>query len=195
MSQHPLYADWNYTLRHGFNLLVHGPGSKRTLLNTFASMYTHNMHAVCVDAYKPKLDLKAILTSICTDILMLERIPARKNMPQDSIDVEQTSAAFDKILHLVELIRAHTSHATEFCLVIHNIDGAELQNAQAQLALSMLADNRFVHIIASADNVNAQLCKMIAPTHFLSLLSSVEHHHASKIQMVLPVRTNLSTIH
>jgi hypothetical protein len=97
-------------------------------------------------------------------LLGIESIPSKKNAVWDYADSsalgmeEASGTGFDRILYLVELIRLHTNHNTEFCILIHNIDGSELQSNQAQLALSMLADCRFIHIIATVDNINAQLC-------------------------------------
>jgi origin recognition complex subunit 2 len=45
-------------------------------------------------------------------------------------------------------------------LIIHNIDGNNLRDANVQNMLSELASNNFIHILASVDHVNSSLRKL-----------------------------------
>ena len=48
----------------------------------------------------------------------------------------------------------------DFFLVIHNIDGTMLRADRAQMVLSLLAEVRGFHIIASIDHINAPMSKL-----------------------------------
>jgi origin recognition complex subunit 2 len=47
------------------------------------------------------------------------------------------------------------------CLLIHNIDGPALRDAESQQCLAQLSCCPHVHIVASIDHVNAPLCKFL----------------------------------
>jgi hypothetical protein len=49
----------------------------------------------------------------------------------------------------------------DFYLVVHNIDGAMLRGEKTQTILSLLAQVEGVHILASVDQINAPLSKLV----------------------------------
>lgn len=49
------------------------------------------------------------------------------------------------------------------CLLIHNIDGPALRDAESQQYLAQVSCCPQVHVVASVDHVNAPLCKFLAP--------------------------------
>ncbi len=53
--------------------------------------------------------------------------------------------------------RLYFPEREDLFLVVHNIDGTMLRGEKAQLALSLLARVRGVHLIASLDHINAPL--------------------------------------
>lgn len=50
--------------------------------------------------------------------------------------------------------------ADDIYILIHNLDGIELQNHKTQHVLSRICSLRNVHLIASIDRVNAALSKL-----------------------------------
>ncbi len=69
-------------------------------------------------------------------------------------------------------------------LIIHNIDGNNLRDANVQNMLSELASNDFIHILASVDHLNSSLCKYklnkfyLIVSHFQLLLNWSMGHHS-----------------
>lgn len=49
------------------------------------------------------------------------------------------------------------------CLLIHNIDGPALCDAESQQYLAQVSCCPQVRLVASVDHVNAPLCKFLAP--------------------------------
>jgi hypothetical protein len=49
------------------------------------------------------------------------------------------------------------------CLLIHNIDGPALRDAESQQCLAQVSCCPQICIVASVDHVNAPLCKFLAP--------------------------------
>jgi origin recognition complex subunit 2 len=47
------------------------------------------------------------------------------------------------------------------CLLIHNIDGPALRDAESQQCLAQVSCCPQIHIVASVDHVNAPLCKLL----------------------------------
>lgn len=48
------------------------------------------------------------------------------------------------------------------CLLIHNVDGPALRDAESQQCLAQISCCPQVHVVASIDHVNAPLCKFLA---------------------------------
>ena len=58
------------------------------------------------------------------------------------------------------------------CLLIHNIDGPALRDAESQQCLAQVSCCPHICIVASVDHVNAPLCKFMALTPLASSLSN-----------------------
>jgi origin recognition complex subunit 2 len=50
-----------------------------------------------------------------------------------------------------------TTQSMHIFMIVHNIDGEALRSSQVQMILSRLAATPRIHLIASVDNINAQL--------------------------------------
>lgn len=61
----------------------------------------------------------------------------------------------------------------DFYLVIHNIDGAMLRSEKTQNILSLLAQVRGIHLIASVDHINAPLSKQ---NTYMSVVNVYMHY-------------------
>ena len=129
------FKDWNLYLRNDFNLLIHGIGSKKTLLTEFCDTYLSSLPQVVVLGYLPTLHPKKIIKNILTQVYNMKAVPAR-------LDLQ---------------IQAIQRKPIEFVLVVHNIDGIALRTAEAQNLLSSLAALENVHLIASLDHIRAEI--------------------------------------
>ncbi|QRW19969.1 C-14 sterol reductase ERG24 [Rhizoctonia solani] len=134
-----LFPHWLDELLEGFNLLFYGVGSKRTLLNEFATEYlSAEGHVVVVNGYLPTVGPADILTS-------LEQIPG-------ILDIPLTGSGAEARAHRI----ASSVEQTIF-VVVHNIDASQLRTARAQRVLSILASAENVHLVGTVDHVNSGL--------------------------------------
>ncbi|XP_074652977.1 uncharacterized protein LOC141907275 [Tubulanus polymorphus] len=139
------FSKWIYQLCNGFNLLFHGVGSKRNLLERFRADVIREYTHLVINGYFPSLTIKHILNSITEDLL------------------DQNPTVFNNPIDHVEFIRDYYSakdfdgDRQDLFLVIHNIDGPMLRAEKVQSVLSLLALIPNIHIIASIDHINAPL--------------------------------------
>ncbi|KAH6759580.1 origin recognition complex second largest subunit 2 [Perilla frutescens var. hirtella] len=61
-SYKKLYTEWVYILRYGFGLLMYGFGSKKALIEDFASTALTNYSVVVVNGYLQSINLKQVLS-------------------------------------------------------------------------------------------------------------------------------------
>ncbi|KAJ6484380.1 origin recognition complex, subunit 2 [Mycena vitilis] len=114
-------------LNEGFNLVCYGFGSKRKLLNDFASSRCSKAgHVVVVNGFQPELSVKDMLNSI-------ENIRGIASMSLPS----------NTQRHLY--------------LVVHNINAFFVRTPKAKACLSLLALHPHIHLIASVDHLNSPL--------------------------------------
>ncbi|KAH7337214.1 origin recognition complex, subunit 2 [Rhizoctonia solani] len=134
-----LFPHWLDELLEGFNLLFYGVGSKRTILNEFASEHlSAEGHVVVVNGYIPTVGPADILTS-------LEEIPG---ILDNHLVGSGAEARAHRVASFVE---------EQVFLVIHNIDAAQLRTARAQRVLSILASAENVHVVGTVDHINSGL--------------------------------------
>ncbi len=123
-------------LRFGFNILIHGVGSKKKLIEKFIHAHLENEYYLVLTGYHPNLNLKSLFRNIITDIL-------------DMADVPKT---FDE---QIDVIRRHLD--VPLYIVVHNIDGTCLRDSDIQYQLSELATIQHIHFIATVDHINSAL--------------------------------------
>ncbi|RDB27623.1 Origin recognition complex subunit 2 [Hypsizygus marmoreus] len=141
-SRDLLFSRFMRELADGFNILAYGFGSKRRVLNQFATEYCSKAgYVVIANGFQPDFTLKDLIISI-------ENIPGilSADLPSSTIE-NQAKRIYDffapKNRHLY--------------LVIHNIDGAPLRAPKAKSCLALLALNPRIHVVASIDHINAPL--------------------------------------
>lgn len=132
------FNKWMLQMCNGFNILLYGVGSKHSLMENFRTQHLSNFSHVVVNGYFPNITIKQILNSITEGIL-------------------ECSETFNCVVEHCNYIRKRFSIETykNWFLVIHNIDGFRAE--KFQMILSLLAQTRGVHIIASIDHINASL--------------------------------------
>jgi origin recognition complex subunit 2 len=139
-----LFTRFMRELKEGFNLLMYGYGSKRRVLNHFATDYCSKAgHVVVANGFQPDFSLKDLLNSI-------ENVPGILTLDMPSTTIEsQTKRIYDFF--------AEPSQKRHLYIIIHNIDASPLRSAKAKSCLALLALNLRIHIVASIDHINAPL--------------------------------------
>ena len=135
-------------LEQGFNLLFYGYGSKRALLNRFATeVCSKRGHVIVLNGSQPKASIKDLLTAI-------EAIPVVQKFTE-SADVATGTSNESQLAR----IRAcfSSSDIKPLFLLIHNIDSPNLRSPKVKSQLAALASHTRIHLIASIDHVNAPL--------------------------------------
>ncbi|KAH8383080.1 hypothetical protein KR009_006661 [Drosophila setifemur] len=134
------FPKWMYILNEGFNILLYGLGSKRSLLQAFHQEILAQQTVLVVNGFFPSLTLKDVLDSIIGEILDAGVSPAN---PHEAVDMIEEEFSLIPETHLF--------------LIVHNIDGAMLRNVKAQAILSRLAKVPNIHLLASIDHINTPL--------------------------------------
>ncbi|XP_072742850.1 origin recognition complex subunit 2 [Anoplolepis gracilipes] len=132
------FSMWQFIMEEGYSLLIHGLGSKRSLINDFHNEIISDHPTLVINGFFPSLSIKDILDNIM-DLLDLE-CPTNHN----------------DCLELIEKMLRNNSDDRLY-LIIHNIDGIMLRSSKAQNVLAGLAAIPNIRIIASVDHVNAPL--------------------------------------
>ncbi|KAG5654541.1 hypothetical protein H0H81_000062, partial [Sphagnurus paluster] len=139
-----LFSRFMRELAEGFNLLMYGFGSKRAVLNQFATSACAKVgHVVVANGFQPEFTLKDLLGSI-------EQVPglvAYADLPSTTPET-QSRRIYDFFASKAK---------RDLYLIIHNIDAAPLRAPKAKSCLSLLALNPRIHIVASVDHINAPL--------------------------------------
>ncbi|KJA16685.1 hypothetical protein HYPSUDRAFT_286025 [Hypholoma sublateritium FD-334 SS-4] len=139
-----IFSRFMCELNEGFNILCYGLGSKRRLLNQFATTHCSKQgHVVVANGFQPDFVLKDLLCSI-------EDIPGLW-------DGDLPTTTIEKQARRIHDAFSQPSQTVPLYIIIHNIDAAPLRAAKAKSILSLLAHNRQIHLIASIDHINAPL--------------------------------------
>ena len=131
--------DWTIYLDEGYNVLLYGLGSKRSLLHSYCNQDLQYKDKMIVNGFFSKISIKSILSDICSDIIGLKSF---------SLEVEEM---------LNTVISYYSKLSNKLFLVVHNIDGINLRPHYCQVVLSKLANAPGINMIASIDHINASL--------------------------------------
>ncbi|KAI7748478.1 hypothetical protein M8C21_009301 [Ambrosia artemisiifolia] len=156
-SYKSLYNEWLFELRYGFGLLLYGFGSKKTLIEDFASTALTEYSVIVVNGYLQSINLKQVamaMAEVLWDQLKLQLRSASGSLPKSQQPFN--SRSMDDLIAFLD-----GPHAPEnecfVCLVIHNIDGPGLRDSESQHLLARIAACSHVRVVASIDHVNAPL--------------------------------------
>jgi origin recognition complex subunit 2 len=123
-----------FQLDHGFNLLLHGYGSKISVISSFAAFLAdHGETVVEVNGFSPSVSMKQVLNDICADLI--------------GNNAHTIDAQVDSIIEWV-------AEGNRFYLAVHNIDGAMMTKPKTRDVLAKLCVGG-VGLIASIDHQNA----------------------------------------
>lgn len=152
-----LYSKWLFELRCGLGLLMYGFGSKKLLLEDFASAALIDYDVVVINGFLPSINIKQVLVTIA-ELLNDKLKGKRKDLAGNRQKMKQqfNTQSIDDLLTFLneEVMDVKDSFV---CLVIHNIDGPALRDLELQQYLARMACCSNVRVIASIDHVNAPL--------------------------------------
>lgn len=134
------FGKWMMAFSKGFNVILHGLGSKQHLIHKFCQIHLFHRPTMVVNGFFPTLVVKDILNSINTDILKA-KFPHRSN--HEAVDA--IAAAFK------------SSPNTHLFLIVHNLDGPMIRKTKDQHIISRLAKIPNIHLLASIDHINAPM--------------------------------------
>ncbi|KAK1436584.1 hypothetical protein QVD17_02366 [Tagetes erecta] len=156
-SYKSLYNEWVFELRYGFGLLLYGFGSKKTLLEDFASTALTEYSVIVVNGYLQAINLKQVAMAMAE--VLWEQLKLQPGSAFVGLHKNQqpfNSRSMDDLIAFLD-----GPHASEnecfICLVIHNIDGPGLRDSDTQHLLARIAACSHVRVVASIDHVNAPL--------------------------------------
>ncbi|CAH9111214.1 unnamed protein product [Cuscuta epithymum] len=155
-----LYSEWKFVLRCGFGLLMHGFGSKKALIDDFASTTLTEYSVVVVNGYLPSINLKQVVIALAE--LLWDQLKALQKISSGSKSKNQQPFNTRSVDNLIEFLNEpplDTNDKDEclVCVVVHNIDGPGLREPDNQQLLARVASCSHVRIVASIDNINAPL--------------------------------------
>ncbi|KAG6466760.1 hypothetical protein ZIOFF_075426 [Zingiber officinale] len=156
-SYRNLYPKWLFELRCGFGLLMYGFGSKKALLEDFASTSLTDFGVVVINGYLPSNNLKQALITLA-EVLSDQLKHERKSSTRSKSNTEHTfsSLSIEDLLSFLN-VQLPQDNNCFVCVIIHNIDGPSLRDPDSQQYLAQLASCSRVRMVASIDHVNAPL--------------------------------------
>lgn len=138
------FAQWQFELSQGFNVLLYGYGSKRKLLMEFAKqVYTTPSSLVVVNGYVPTLTVKDILSTVAEALLGRGHTVRLGSNPNEMLD---------NVLALLD-----DEEVTGLTLMIHNLDGESIRTERAQVLIARLCAHTKVSLVATIDHIRAPL--------------------------------------
>ncbi|PSS17244.1 Origin of replication complex subunit like [Actinidia chinensis var. chinensis] len=156
-SYKSFYLDWGFELRCGFGLLMYGFGSKKALLEDFASTALTECGVLVINGYLPSINLKQVMIALAD--LLWDQLKTQRRIPLGtSSKVQQpfNSRSMDDLLAFLDGPQVEGDECF-ICVVIHNIDGPGLRDSDTQQYLARISACSHIRVVASIDHVNAPL--------------------------------------
>ncbi|GAA97104.1 uncharacterized protein L969DRAFT_90529 [Mixia osmundae IAM 14324] len=145
---------WLLELHQGFDLLFRGLGSKRKLLNRFASkvLAKHGQVIIC-NAFMSTYSITDTLASLESAATSESRLDgaAAIQPPSDAGDKHEERA------HSICYALRRRAAGDNIFLVIHSVDALQCQSARAQSVLAILAASPRIALVASVEHLRATL--------------------------------------
>ena len=148
------YLNWLIELKSGFNLLFYGVGSKKSVLEDFGKLFCcRDPQAITlrVNGFMDDLLMKQFMEKLVEVIINKTEKTAIRN------DRDPVKRAENVVRYLEEEGVQRNLRYRYFYLIVHNITGKALRKKKIQRALSVLANCRFIHLIASIDHIHGML--------------------------------------
>ncbi|XP_027090943.1 origin of replication complex subunit 2-like [Coffea arabica] len=151
------YQEWVCELRCGFGLLMYGFGSKRTLLEDFASTALTEYSVVVINGYLQSINLKQVVITLAE--LLCDQLKAQQKFTSGSLHKHQQPFDTRSMDDLIAFLDQHHLEDSDsfICVLVHNIDGPGLRDPDTQQYLARIAACSNIRVVASIDHVNALL--------------------------------------
>ncbi|BGP21785.1 DNA replication origin binding protein [Rhodotorula toruloides] len=178
------FSRWMWEMEQGFNILLGGLGSKRTVLNAFAEKARTRGNVVVINGFDTAATLVDLVTAL-EDLIRAQegqnageeddeeltssRKRRRTAAPAKSKGKGKAAAAYStsrpvsalesRVRRLCASIQAAAKAQAlrSIFLVIHSLDGPSLRLPKTISLLALLAAETHIHLIASVDHVRASL--------------------------------------
>lgn len=138
------FAQWQFELSQGFNVLLYGYGSKRKLLMEFAKkIHTTLSSLVVVNGYVPTLTVKDILGTIVNSLLGQGHNIKPGSNPNEMLD---------NVLAILD-----SEDTIRLILMIHNLDGESIRAERSQVLIARLCAHPKISLVATIDHIRAPL--------------------------------------
>ncbi|KAJ6807189.1 origin of replication complex subunit 2 [Iris pallida] len=156
-SYRNLYSKWLFELKCHFGLLMYGFGSKKILLEDFASAALTNYGVVVINGYLPSVNIKQALFAVAE--LLQDQLTVKRRCSKGNKSKSQPPCSSQSIEALLSSLNEQLSDENDcfVCVIIHNIDGPALRDPETQQYLARMACCSHVRVVASIDHVNASL--------------------------------------
>ncbi|KAL2634634.1 hypothetical protein R1flu_006113 [Riccia fluitans] len=149
------YEKWQFQLRTGFSLLMYGFGSKKALLEDFATAALDDGPVVVVNGYLPVIRIKNVVFTIANALWEQSCARTAGSAKRKKLNAGQPSLP-QSLEDLLVFIQEKPESERVYILV-HNIDGPGVRDIDIQRTLALIAACPCVRMVASVDNVNAPL--------------------------------------
>lgn len=134
------FDEWNRYLKAGFNILLHGVGSKKSLVELFFKKYLKNqVFTLIINGYLPNMSIKQVLQSICSCA---------------EININPSNNNEECMKEIIKRIEEKKFHVY---LLIHNIDGMNFRNVHVQNIFQLAAQCSYIHLLATIDHIHGPL--------------------------------------
>ncbi|PON79311.1 Origin recognition complex, subunit [Trema orientale] len=156
-SYKTMYPRWVFEIRCGFGLLMYGFGSKKALIEDFASTALTEYSVFVINGYLHSINMKQVLIALAE--LVWDQLRTKRKNPSGNLSRGQqpfNSRSMDDLLAFLDEPLAEENDGF-ICIVVHNIDGPGLRDSETQQILARLASCSRIRIVASIDHVNAPL--------------------------------------
>ncbi|WCJ28282.1 origin recognition complex second largest subunit 2 [Euphorbia peplus] len=151
------YQRWLFELMCGFGLLMYGFGSKKALIEDFASTALTEYPVLVINGYLHSINLKQVVIALA-ELWWDELKSKQRSSSRTSHKHEQpfNSRSIDDLLAFMDEPQVEDNESF-VCVVVHNIDGPALRDSENQQLIARVASCSHIRIIASIDHVNAPL--------------------------------------
>lgn len=155
------YEQWLFELGNGFSICLYGYGSKRQLLNNFATHISSTQELppkiVVINGYVAGITIRDILTTIAEVLL-----PKHLQLPVQPAGLLEVilEALSTKTAPSTSKKKASTSSPpsnNQILLLLNSIDSPHLRKPANQSILARLASHPSISLLATADTINFPL--------------------------------------
>ncbi|RDY01636.1 Origin of replication complex subunit 2, partial [Mucuna pruriens] len=151
-SYKTMYPEWLLALRCGFGLLMYGFGSKKALIEDFASTALAEYSVVVINGYLQNINLKQVLMALAE--VLWDQMKAKRRVSYRDLPKSQQPFNSQSMAELLTFLDQAEIEDGDFfvCVVIHNIDGPGLRDSETQQYLARLAACARIRVVASIDH-------------------------------------------